>query len=188
MDKLYKETTLILGGIILSKQSEKVIKYRQRIKKALVCAFGGKCCYCGLEDFEEVYDFHHINPEEKEFGIGSARTNHTKTEIANEAKKCCMVCAICHRKLTIGRYKIEDCEIIPFNEKVFFNYLKTPKRRPLPRDKMIEQHNKKIPRETLKEYIRKYSFLECGRKCGVSDNAIRKWCKSYGLPHKKNRY
>jgi hypothetical protein len=82
-------------------------------------------------------------------------------------------------------YKIEDCEIIPFNEEVFFNYSKVPKPQPLPRNKMIEQHNKKIPRETLKEYIRKYSFLECGRKCGVSDNAIRKWCKSYGLPYKK---
>ena len=29
------------------------------------------------------------------------------------------------------------------------------------------------------------SFLEVGRKYGVTDNTIRKWCKSYNLPSTK---
>lgn len=41
-------------------------------------------------------------------------------------------------------------------------------------------------RNKLKEEIRNYSFLEIGRKYGVSDNAIRKWCIAYGLPYKKS--
>ena len=30
------------------------------------------------------------------------------------------------------------------------------------------------------------SFLAVGRKYGVSDNAIRKWCKAYDIPTKKD--
>lgn len=41
-------------------------------------------------------------------------------------------------------------------------------------------------RETLKEEIRKTSFTSLGKKYGVTDNAIRKWCFYYNLPCKVN--
>lgn len=41
-------------------------------------------------------------------------------------------------------------------------------------------------KDELKEMIRKESFLSLGKKFGVSDNAIRKWCIDYGLPSKKS--
>lgn len=41
-----------------------------------------------------------------------------------------------------------------------------------------------ITREILKSEIRTMSFLQIGEKYGVSDNAVRKWCKLYGLPFK----
>lgn len=40
-------------------------------------------------------------------------------------------------------------------------------------------------REELKELIRKFPFTQIGTKFSVSDNTIRKWCKSYNLPTKK---
>lgn len=40
-------------------------------------------------------------------------------------------------------------------------------------------------REELKDLIRNKSFLELSRMFGVSDNAIRKWCKTEKLPHQK---
>ena len=40
-------------------------------------------------------------------------------------------------------------------------------------------------RKELKEEIRNNSFLALSRKYGVSDTAIRKWCKAYNLPHQK---
>lgn len=40
-------------------------------------------------------------------------------------------------------------------------------------------------REELKKLIREKSFCEIGRIYGVTDNAIRKWCKAEGLPSKK---
>ena len=40
-------------------------------------------------------------------------------------------------------------------------------------------------KEELFELIKTKSFLEIGRIYGVSDNTVRNWCKSYGLPHRK---
>lgn len=37
-------------------------------------------------------------------------------------------------------------------------------------------------REELKKMVRQSSFVSIGRKYGVSDNAIRGWCKTYNLP------
>lgn len=42
-----------------------------------------------------------------------------------------------------------------------------------------------INRDELKELIRSVPFLEIGKKYRISDNAIRKWCRKYGLPYKK---
>lgn len=37
-------------------------------------------------------------------------------------------------------------------------------------------------REELKDLIRTQSFTQIGKRYSVSDNCIRKWCKSYNLP------
>ena len=39
-------------------------------------------------------------------------------------------------------------------------------------------------REELKSLIRSMPFVQIGKKYGVSDNAIRKWCDFYNLPRK----
>ena len=59
------------------------------------------------------------------------------------------------------------------------------KRRIVPVEKMA------VTREELKELIRSQSFVNIGKKFGVSDNAIRKWCQKFNLPYKKteiNKY
>ena len=45
-----------------------------------------------------------------------------------------------------------------------------------------EKINKHPSREELKHLIRIMPFLQIGKKYGVSDNAIRKWCKNCQLP------
>jgi hypothetical protein len=40
-------------------------------------------------------------------------------------------------------------------------------------------------KEELHEMIKTKSFTQIGKDYGVSDNAIRKWCKYYGLPYRK---
>lgn len=39
-------------------------------------------------------------------------------------------------------------------------------------------------RDELKSLIRNTSFLQIGKRFGVSDNTIRKWCKNFNLPYK----
>lgn len=51
-------------------------------------------------------------------------------------------------------------------------------------------YNKKkaehIPtKEELKEKIYNNSFVQVGRHYGVTDNAVRRWCKKYNLPYQK---
>lgn len=47
--------------------------------------------------------------------------------------------------------------------------------------RVVERPN----RDTLKQEIRTVPFLQLAAKYGVSDNAIKKWCIAYQLPHKK---
>ena len=41
-------------------------------------------------------------------------------------------------------------------------------------------------REELKNLIRTITFVEIGKRYGVTDNAIKKWCDGYSLPRKKS--
>lgn len=46
-------------------------------------------------------------------------------------------------------------------------------------------HSNKPDKNELFELISTKSFLQIGKEYGVSDNAVRKWCKSYDLPYRK---
>ncbi|MBO8427479.1 MAG: HNH endonuclease [Firmicutes bacterium] len=48
-----------------------------------------------------------------------------------------------------------------------------------------ERKAERPSKEDLFELIKTKSFLEIGRMYGVSDTAIKKWCKSYNLPYRK---
>ena len=49
----------------------------------------------------------------------------------------------------------------------------------------LENHSLHIPKkEELLNLITTTSFLQIGKMYGVSDNAVRKWCKKYNLPFK----
>ena len=48
----------------------------------------------------------------------------------------------------------------------------------------IQRVSERPSREELKILIRNNSFVSIGKQFGVSDNAIRKWCKAEGLPHR----
>jgi len=76
---------------------EKVIRSRQKKKRLLVEYKGGKCERCGFQsDIMEVYDFHHINPDEKEFGLAGGGKNLSLEKCKKEVDKCQLVCKNCH--------------------------------------------------------------------------------------------
>ena len=159
-----------------------VINFRKRIKAALVESFGNKCQVCGNSFPQSVYDFHHLNPVEKSFGLGSQGTTRSRADNAKEAKKCIMVCANCHRLIEYENLDVSNL-YCAFNEEIYYLTLDKLANK---NKQIIEEKPKKFsnkpPREILKEQIRNTPFSHLGNLYGVSDNAVRKWCKSYNLP------
>lgn len=48
-----------------------------------------------------------------------------------------------------------------------------------------EKKSKRPSKEILLEEIKVNSFVELGKKYGVTESAIRKWCKKYNLPFRR---
>ena len=68
-------------------------------KLELVEYKGGKCEKCGLQLTDtncSVFDFHHIDPKQKEFAWTKMRLLSDK-KIKEELIKCQLLCANCHR-------------------------------------------------------------------------------------------
>lgn len=80
-------------------RSEAVQKKREKIKEELINYKGGKCEICGYNKCIAALEFHHKNPEEKEFGIGQKGYTRSLFKNKQEVDKCILVCANCHREL-----------------------------------------------------------------------------------------
>lgn len=58
-----------------------------------------KCSYCG-ENHPSTLDFHHEDPNEKEYEISvMVHNSHHIDKILEEITKCIVLCANCHRKI-----------------------------------------------------------------------------------------
>ena len=77
-------------------------KWRRFIKSVIVHAMGGKCTCCGYNGCNSALEFHHLNPNEKDFGFGDYKYTINETrwpDIVKELKKCILVCSNCHREI-----------------------------------------------------------------------------------------
>ena len=79
--------------------SDSVKKRRKLVKKQLVEYKGGKCEYCGYDKCISALEFHHINPSEKDFGIGQYGSSKSFEKMKQEVDKCILLCCNCHREL-----------------------------------------------------------------------------------------
>jgi hypothetical protein len=77
---------------------QKVKNFRQKLKEKAIEYKGGCCEKCGYDRCDSALEFHHLDPKEKDFGIGSYSVlSWEKVKI--ELDKCIMVCANCHREI-----------------------------------------------------------------------------------------
>ena len=55
-----------------------------------------KCENCGKEGPPAGFDFHHLDPSEKDFTVAS-RWTVSKQKLTEEIEKCAILCCWCHR-------------------------------------------------------------------------------------------
>lgn len=80
-------------------------------KKEAIIYKGSKCSVCGIE-FDGtnacIFDFHHLNPDEKEFSPKRVLQNGLSKRALAELDKCILVCSNCHRLI---HYKDEFMDL-----------------------------------------------------------------------------
>lgn len=81
------------------KQVILVTERRRRLKEMAVEYKGGECSKCGYNKCVNALEFHHLDPNEKDFGIGTNGHTRSWKRTRIELDKCIMVCANCHREI-----------------------------------------------------------------------------------------
>ncbi len=79
-----------------------VAKRRKRMREILVKYKGGKCELCGYEQCINALDLHHKDASQKDFGISSSGLTRSLDKNKQEADKCVLLCANCHREIHAG--------------------------------------------------------------------------------------
>jgi len=87
--------------------SKQVIEWRRRTKKNVLDGFDNKCAICGYNKCVAALEFHHINPDEKEFSFSSFQSLKWE-KIVSEMQKCICVCANCHREIHAGMIELSE--------------------------------------------------------------------------------
>lgn len=82
------------------KHNNAQFRWKRKKKQKAVDYKGGVCSRCGYNTCIEALDFHHIDPNNKEFNISHAiRNSHSWERLKIELDKCILLCANCHREL-----------------------------------------------------------------------------------------
>lgn len=75
---------------------------RRRVKQILIEEAGGCCMICGYDRHPGALQFHHLEPNQKSFGIGSRGVTRAIEKARAEARKCVLLCANCHAEVEAG--------------------------------------------------------------------------------------
>ena len=192
-------------------------RHKRKNKKILIDYKGGKCERCGYEkEFLSVYHFHHINPKEKSFNVSSYIGSIDVENLKLEVDKCQLLCGNCHAEVHETEYLIEreeskrihknwlekindnrniiclTCgkEFVLNNSKIkssgnycsrkcYLNYMVC---------RINGTSNLKPSKEQLEKLLWEKPTIQLAKDFGVSDKAIEKWAKKYGLSKQPRGY
>lgn len=183
----------------MSKQSDKVKRWRKNCKARIITAFGGKCCVCGYDKCQRSLALHHIDPNEKDFSFGQIRANPKNwSNLVEELRKCVLVCHNCHCEIHENLIDVPS-NAPRFNEN-FADYKsleeKIEELTPcLICNKMKPAYLKNCSYEcsakskykvdwdsiNLQEELKTKSIVKLAEELGCSDGAIHKRLKKLGL-------
>jgi uncharacterized OB-fold protein len=177
------------------------------LKREAVKLLGGKCKKCQWSGSLAGFHFHHRNPKEKSFLVGNT-TNWER--FWKEVQKCDLLCSICHDILhcdyennqfleDVEKYKGRDLieSKTPWKNQTHIprspirickkcgNKFVTPfKIQKFCSTKCYNLSSRKVrwpSKKRLLELTKTLPMTKIGKMFGVSDNAVRKWCKYYKI-------
>lgn len=167
----------------MNKKSERVIKWRRRNKQKMIEAMGGCCKLCGYNRCQEAMDFHHINPNEKDFSFGKITANPKSIKILiNELKKCVLLCSRCHREVHAGISKIEEPSILDESKLISEAEIKRKlKQQNIVVTQKLDRRKIFLTDEQLLELLKEHddNKSSLARYLNVSETAVRKKLKRY---------
>jgi len=184
----------------------------------LVQKLGGACYVCNYSKCNAALDFHHKDPNEKDFAI-SRYIGKTEEEINLELTKCVLLCANCHfeeHHSNFHQKRLEvESKLLDYREKLREKKenLRTKIRCSLcGLEKIIlksrlsknnfcsEDCSRKFKyegapktiskptKEELKNLLWQMPTVKIGLMFGVSDKAVEKWAKKFGLSKPERGY
>jgi transposase len=81
---------------------QRVTDRRRRVKEILVAEAGGACRLCGYDRSPAALHFHHVDPEQKSFGLALRGVARSLERCRAEVRKCVLLCANCHAEVEAG--------------------------------------------------------------------------------------
>ena len=172
-------------------KSDYVKDSQRRKKQFAVDMFGGKCQMCGYNKCINALEFHHVEKNHKEEKPSYIIMRWSWKRALEELKKCILICSNCHREIhyTERNVEYEKLMIRPLLDLECEN-CHTVFQSSQPKSKYCSQicnhiGEKKVKNrptvEELQKLINSITMVKIGKIYGVSDNAVRKWAKSYNI-------
>lgn len=179
------------------KKCHKRYEWERAVKRKLdaIAQKGGKCEKCGYNKYYGALQFHHTDPDKKENSWSKLRGRSYAT-LSRELDKCRLLCANCHaeeHEKPIGEFIFAHKSWVERQK----DRLSTCKQCGTKFDrgdnknakfcstKCTQQSRRKVKnrpsKDKLKKLLETKTWVFVGKLFGVSDNAIRKWAKQYGL-------
>lgn len=172
------------------KNSESVMRTQKRKKIKAVEHFGGKCVICGYNKCVASLHFHHIDESTKNETPSYVIMHRSWERAIKELEKCILVCSNCHGEI---HEKVMNVDLR--------NYVKPWIKKTCPScgDSFDTKDEKQIycssecriignriverpTKEQLEDLIiNEVHWTKMGKMFKVSDSAVRKWARSYGL-------
>lgn len=186
--------------------SKRTVYKRRAIKKQGVALLGGKCAKCGCDEYY-LLNFHHLDPSKKDDTPSRLIADSKIEDFFNEIQGCILLCSNCHQRFHFLEseegLKIEDYvdmnNIISSFEDFNREYtthkhfckkcgkeIDASNKSGLCIDcyRQMQQEGRPEPLE-LANLIMKHGFEGVGRMYDVTGNSIKKWCRAYNIPYKK---
>lgn len=93
------QETFLDCDMAMSSRSIYVSRCRRKSKEKALAYLGGRCWLCGYFRCPAALEFHHVDPTQKAFEIGSQGAYAAWDKLKSELDKCALLCSNCHKEV-----------------------------------------------------------------------------------------